>query len=171
MSITTDIFRTWRRPGTVMREKLAEGPREEKALIVLFSACLLLFVAQWPRLSREAFLAQEAARAAGTPLDQVPGIQALLGINFFVYLFVLPLIFYAVAALSALVIRLAGGRIGPYAARISLFWALLCTGPLMLFQGLLAGFKGPGMPLTVVGLLIAALFIWLWVRLLREAMQ
>lgn len=171
MSITTDIFRTWRQPGVVIREKLAHGPREDRALIVLFTACFLFFVAQWPRLSREAFLAREAAVTAGTPLDQVPGIQALMGINFFVFLFVVPLIFYAVAAISALVIRALGQRIDPYPARISLFWALLCTAPLVLFQGLLAGFKGPGPAVTVVGVLIAALFAWLWIRLLRGALQ
>lgn len=171
MSITTEIFRTWRRPGAVIRGKLADGPREDRALIVLFAACLLFFVAQWPRLSREAFLAREAATAAGTPLDQVPGIQALMGINFFVFLFVVPLIFYGVAAISALVIRAFGGRIGAYEARISLFWALLCTGPLLLFQGLLAGFSGPGPAVTLVGILIALAFLWLWVTLLREAKQ
>ncbi|WP_112309136.1 YIP1 family protein [Pseudogemmobacter bohemicus] len=171
MSITTDIFRTWTRPGTVIREKLAGGPREDRALILLFAACLLLFVAQWPRLSREAFLAREAATAAGTPLDQVPGIQALMGINFFVFLFVVPLIFYGIAALSAGVISAFGGRIDPYAARIALFWALLCTAPLMLFQGLLAGFSGPGPAVTVIGVLVALLFLWLWVKLLREAMR
>lgn len=171
MSITTDIFRTWARPGAVIREKLADGPREDRALILLFAACLLLFVAQWPRLSREAFLAREAATAAGTPLDQVPGIQALMGINFFVFLFVVPLFFYGIAAVSALVIRAFGGRIGAYEARVSLFWALLCAAPLMLFQGLLAGFSGPGSSVTVVGILVGLSFLWLWVKLLREAMQ
>lgn len=171
MSITSDIFRTWRRPATVLREKLAEGPREERGLILLFAACLLLFVAQWPRLSREAFVAREAAVQAGTPLDQVPGIQALLGINFFVYLFVLPLIFYGIAAVSSLVIRVFGGRIGAWEARFSLIWALLCTAPLMLFQGLLAGFKGPGTAVMVVGVLVGLAFLWLWVKLLREAMR
>ncbi|WP_283178156.1 hypothetical protein [Gemmobacter sp. 24YEA27] len=41
----------------------------------------------------------------------------------------------------------------------------------MLFQGLLAGFSGPGSSVTVVGILVGLSFLWLWVKLLREAMQ
>lgn len=170
MSITTDIFRTWRQPGAVIRSKLADGPREDRALIVLFAACLLLFVAQWPRLSREAWFARETAIAAGMPLDQVPGIQALMGINFFVFLFVIPLIFYGVAGLSVLIIRMFRGRIGASDARFALFWSLLCIAPLMLFQGLLAGFSGPGLAVSLVGVVIAGLWLWLWTKLLREVM-
>ncbi|VDC31870.1 YIP1 family protein [Pseudogemmobacter humi] len=171
MSVTTDIAQTWRHPGAVLRRKLGDGIREDRALVTLLAACFLFFVAQWPRLSREAYLALTHAEQTGQPLDQVPGLQALMGINLFVFLFVVPLIFYGIAMLSALALRVMGRRISPYAARLSLFWALLCTAPLMLFQGLLAGFRGPGAAVNVVGGLIALAFLWLWFRLLREAMR
>ena len=55
MTITTDILRSWRHPRAVIREKLRAGDREDRALAVLMGASLLLFVAQWPGLSRAAF--------------------------------------------------------------------------------------------------------------------
>lgn len=171
MSATTEIFETWRRPAQVMRRKLDRGVGEEHALILLFAACFLFYVAQWPRLSREAHLGLTHAQEAGLPLEEVPGIQALLGINLFAFLFMVPLIFYAVAALSRLILRLFRAKIDPLAARIALFQALLCTAPLMLFQGLLAGFSGPGLSVTAVGVGIALAFLWLWSQLLREAMR
>ena len=81
MSATTEIFETWRRPAQVIRRKLDRGVGEEHALIILFAACLLFYVAQWPRIAREAHLGQQAAVEAGTPLAEVPTLQALLGIN------------------------------------------------------------------------------------------
>ncbi|MGA0542820.1 YIP1 family protein [Neotabrizicola sp. VNH66] len=169
MAVTTDILKTWRRPGAVFRPRLAQAT-EPGALAVLMGACFLIFVSQWPALSRQAYLAQIAAEQVGTPPDQVPQLQALIGINLFVLMFMAPLIFYAIAWLSGVVLRAFGRPVAPLGARMALFWALLATAPLMLFQGLIAGFVGPGPALTVVGFLVLLAFLWLWQRLLREAM-
>lgn len=169
MAVTTDILKTWRRPGAVFRPRLATAT-EGGALAILMGACFLFFVAQWPGLSRQAHLARIAAEEAGTPMDQVPELQALMGINLFVLLFMVPLIFYAIAWLSVPVLRLFGRTVAPLSARMALFWALLATAPLMLFQGLVAGFVGPGTALTAVGVAVLLAFLWLWQRLLREAM-
>lgn len=168
MAVTTDILQTWRRPTEVFRRRLSDAT-EGGALAILLGACFLFFVAQWPALSRQAHLGRIAAEQAGTPPEDVPGLQALIGINLFALLFMAPLIFYALAALSGLVLRLFRRRIDPLAARMALFWALLATAPLMLFQGLISGFIGAGTPLTVVGVLVLLAFLWLWTRLLREA--
>jgi hypothetical protein len=84
-------------------------------------------------------------------------------------LFLLPPIAYAVAALSHLVARAFGGTGSFFSARLALFWALLAVSPLMLLQGLVRGFIGPGPALTLVGLAVLATFLVLWVTSLIES--
>lgn len=169
MAITTDILATWRHPSIVYRRQVQDGPREDRALVILLVACLLLFVAQWPRLSRQAYESLEAAKASGAPLDQVPSLQALMGITLFTLLFMAPVIFYALAGLSILILRAFRQPVSGYNARMALFWALLATAPFFLFHGLLSGFLGPVTSVTIVGGIVAVLFLGLWMRLLREA--
>ena len=106
---------------------------------------------------------------AGTPLDQVPSLQALMGARLLALVFIAPLVFYALAAASHLVARLFGGRGTGFGARMALFWALFCTTPAILLQGLVGGFLGAGAAATVVGLMVLALFLYLWVNMLIEA--
>jgi hypothetical protein len=131
-------------------------PREDRALVTLMLACGLIFVAQWPRLSREAFLGEQELNAllAG----------ALMG-----WLFIAPLALYALAALSHLVARLMGGQGSWYGARMALFWALLAAAPLWLLWGLVAGFIGPGPALDLTGIVAFGAFLLIWVFGLRAA--
>lgn len=169
MPVVPDILASWRRPRAVIARKLAEGPREDRAIVTVMGACALIFVSQWPGLAREAHLTQIAAEAAGTPLDQVPSLQALMGSRLFALIFIAPLVFYVLAAISHLVARLFGGKGTGYGARLALFWALLCTTPVMLFNGLVAGFIGDGTAATVVGLGVFGGFLYLWINMLIEA--
>lgn len=169
MPVVPDILASWRRPRAVIARKLAAGVREDRAIATLMGACGLIFVAQWPGLAREAHLTRLAAEAAGTPLDQVPTLQALMGARLLALVFIAPLVFYALALLSHGVARLFGGRGSGYGARLALFWALFCTTPAMLLQGLVGGFLGAGPAATVVGLGVLALFVYLWINMLIEA--
>ena len=157
MSVTLDMLRAWRDPRGVLRSRLAQGVREDRALATVMGACFLIFVAQWPRLSREAFV------DPSVPLDARMG-GALLGI-----VFLLPLFLYVLGALSHVVARALGGKGTWFAARLALFWALLATAPAMLFHGLIAGFVGPGAASSGVGLLVLAGFFYLWISMLIEA--
>jgi hypothetical protein len=157
MTVTGDMAATWRRPRQVFRAKLDQGPRDDRALAVLMGACFLVFIAQWPRLSRDATL------DPSVPLD------ARIGGALMATIFILPVLLYALAAVSHVAARALGGRGSPFGARLALFWALLCTAPLMLFQGLVAGLVGPGPGLLAVGVAVAAAFLWLWLTLLTEA--
>lgn len=159
MSVTIDMLRSWRDPRGVLRARLAQGVREDRALATVMGACFLIFVAQWPRLSREAF------EDPTVPLDARMG-GALLGI-----VFLLPLLLYVVAAASHLAARLLGGKGTWFSARLALFWALLATAPAMLFSGLVAGFVGPGAASLIVGLLVLAGFLYLWLNMLIEAQR
>lgn len=152
MGVVPDIARGWRDPAGLAQAKLGKG--EGAALAALMGACGLLFIAQWPRLAREAHLAPDV------PLEARLG-AALLGI-----LFVLPLVFYALAGLSQLVSRAFGLAISGYAARVALFWALLCLSPLLLLHGLAMGFLGQGAAVSLLGLVVLIGFFYLWLRML-----
>jgi hypothetical protein len=169
MAVTTDILQSWRDPRGVLRAKLDEGVNEARALAVVMGACVLIFVAQWPRLAREAHFGRIEAERAGTPPDQVPDLQALIGANLFALIFVVPLLLYGVALILHGLLRLAGGRGAVSATRLALFWALLAVTPAMLFQGLVAGLVGPGPALTATGIAVFGLFAWIVVSMQREA--
>lgn len=156
MPVAQDIAATYRGPRRVVARLLAMGPREDRALALLMGGCALVFIAQWPRLAREAHLAGEALnpRLAG----------ALLG-----WVVIAPLMFYLLAFLSQLIARLIGGRVTGYGARIALFWAFLAAAPVLLLHGLVAGFIGPGAGLSIVGAIWCGVFLWFWLSGLREA--
>ncbi len=157
MPVVPDILRTWRDPRGVIRDRLSAGVREDRALATVMGACALMFVAQWPRLAREAYI------DPSIPLEARLG-GALLGV-----VFLLPLALYLIGALSHLVARDFGGKGTWYAARLSLFWALLAVTPALMFLGLLQGFLGQGGATRAVGGLVLLSFLYLWIRMLIEA--
>ncbi len=156
MSVALDILATYRAPRAVLARRIGTVEREDRALAVLMGGCVMMFVAQWPRLSREAHLDETIsfdARLAG----------ALLG-----WLLLAPLFFYGLAWFTQLVMRLLGKPTTGYQTRMALFWALLAASPLWLLNGLTAGFVGPGAALTIVGLAASAALIVFWVSGLIE---
>ncbi len=156
MPVTADIGATYRGPGRVMERLLQAGQREDRALIYLMGFCGLAFVAQLPGLSRQAHL-------DGVELNALMG-GALLGT-----VFILPLVFYLLAALSHLVARAVGGQGTWYGARLALFWALLASTPLILLHGLVAGLVGDGPAQMAAGALWAVVFLWFWLSCLRRS--
>lgn len=156
MSLSREIVASYRGPGRVVRRLLVSGQREGRALAILMGACVIVFVAQWPRLAREAHLTEQE-------LNPLLG-GALLG-----WVFIAPLFFYALALIVHQISRLFGGRGSGYGARIALFWAFLASTPLILLHGMVAGFIGPGPGLAGVGVLWSAVFLWFWGAGLREA--
>lgn len=156
MSVTTDIAASYGGPGRVMRRLLAAGQREDRALAYLMTACALVFIAQLPRLARE-------AHQTGQELNP------LMGGTLLAWLFIAPLLLYVLAGLSHLIARLLGGRGSWYGARLALFWSLLASTPVILLHGLVAGFLGAGVPLQLVGLLWLAVFGWFWASTLIQA--
>lgn len=156
MAVTTDMMRAWTRPRAVIRARLGQGPREDRALAVLMAACGLIFVAQWPVHARAAHL------------DPAMPLEARLGGALLGSLFLLPLIAYALAGLSHLVARALGGKGQGFGARLALFWALLAVAPVMLLQGLVAGLIGPSPGLIVVQLVAGLGFLWIWLAMLVE---
>jgi hypothetical protein len=149
VGVASDILRAYVAPREVFRVRLGTSPREDRALAVLMAACLLIFVAQWPRLQREAF-------------ESGQEFQMLAGGALLAWLFIVPLASYAMGSLSHLAARLFGGRGTAYGARFALFWALLVASPLWLLWGLVAGFIGPGPQLTLTGVVALVAFVVHW---------
>lgn len=158
MSFTRDMVATYRGPRRVIARHLAIGPREDRALAILMAGCAIIFVAQWPRLAREAHLSGQ-------------DLNPLLGGALMAWIFIMPLVLYALAMLSQLFFKLLRKPIPGYAARMALFWALLASTPLILLQGLVAGFIGAGAALSAVGFLWSVGFFWFWTAGLVTALK
>ena len=156
VSLVPDLAATWRSPATAMRRRIAEAT-EPGALASLMGASALIFVAQWPRLAREAYLAPEV------PLDARIG-GALLG-----WIFIVPLALYVVAAITCGIARLAGGGRNGLAHRTALFWALFASVPAWLLSGLVAGLVGQGAAMALTGALALGTFVVFWVVGLIQA--
>jgi succinate dehydrogenase/fumarate reductase cytochrome b subunit len=156
MSVARDIVATYRGPGTVLGRLVSGPPREDRALAVLMGACVLLFVAQLPALARQSY-------ATGEDLDM------LMGGSLLALIVIAPLLFYALAGLSHLIARLAGGKGTAWQSRMALFWALLAASPLVLLHGLVTGFLGDGPQRTLVGALWFVAFLWFWLSGLIRA--
>ena len=156
MSVVRNILVSYRMPGRVMAGILASGEREDRALAYLMVGCFLMFVARLPVLSRQAYLSGEE-------------FSSLAGGAFVGGVFMAPLLFYGIAALSHVISNVVGGKGTWLRARLALFWSVLVISPMMLFQGIVAGFIGTGGTLTMVGVLIGILFLMIWVGSLRVA--
>ncbi|MBO9472121.1 YIP1 family protein [Shimia sp. R10_1] len=156
MSVTQDIVASYRAPRQVVRRLLAMGEREDRAFAILMAACAVIFVSRWPALARQAHF------------EQIE-LNPLLGGSLFALLFMLPLCAYIIAFVTHLVLKVVGRKQSAFGARISLFWAMIATGPLYLLVGLVEGFMGEGVALTIVGAVWFAVFMWIWISGLIEA--
>lgn len=157
MGLTADIVESWRAPRRVIRRHLDGGAGEGRALVFLMLAMALCFLAQWPRLAREAHFD-----------PQIP-LEARLAGAFFGWLCLAPLALYGLAGLSRIVARALGSGLSWAGARLALFWALLAASPLALLQGLVTGLAGPGTAAAAAGLLFLGILLVLWFAGLAEA--
>ncbi|MBD0866132.1 MAG: YIP1 family protein [Rhodobacteraceae bacterium] len=156
MTVTSDITATYRGPGKVMTRLLKMGQREDRVLIFLMAGCIVIFIAQLPPLARKAHLTGQE-------------LNMLLGGALLAWVTIAPLLLYGIATLTHLIARAIGGKGSWYGARLSLFWSLLASSPLLLLHGLIAGFIGPGPALWGVEVLWFCIFGWFWLATLRRA--
>ncbi|WP_420863422.1 hypothetical protein [Algirhabdus cladophorae] len=150
MPVTTDIVQMYRRPRAVVQRLLSMGQREDRALAILMGACLVTFFAQLPRLARQ---------------NHIEGgsLERAMTYEFLAWMMLWPLMFYGIAALARLIGKVIGGKGTWFSARITLFWALLAATPMMLLNGLVAGFIGASPALNLVGALWAIAFVTFWI--------
>ncbi len=149
------MLATYRGPRKVFARLFSIGPREDRALVILMISCVIVFIAQWPRLSREAFETGQA-------------LNPLLGATLLAWVFIVPLALYVIAFLSQMLMRIIGRKTTGFATRMSLFWALFASTPWLLLHGLVAGFIGQGPALSSVGFVWLGFFLWFWIAGLSQ---
>ncbi|MEM9434023.1 MAG: YIP1 family protein [Pseudomonadota bacterium] len=153
MSTTTAILASYRHPRSTVLAQRDSGAGEERALAWLMAACLLSFVARLPGLAREAHLS-----------GGEPPLEALASGAFVGHVLAAPLFLYGLAAVSHLVMKVFGAQGRFLDARLALFWALLAICPVVLLQGLVVGFIGPGPALTLVSAIAFLGFLFIWIN-------
>jgi len=156
MPVSRDIARMYRMPRKVVGELAAMGPREDRAIAWLMIGCFVFFLAQLPVLQR-------AAVMEGSDFQQT----VIYG--FFVWLMLVPLVFYLIAFIAFGITRALRKGATQYGARLAVFWGWLAATPVALFWGLLVGFNGQDHPGTaIVGGLWLAVLMWFWIAGLIE---
>ena len=150
MSIALDIVRTYRTPREVLRRRIGSTEREDRALAILMGACFLIFVAQWPRLAREAFA------------DDTVELNGLMAGALFGWVIIAPLFFYTLALLVHWALVAFRRASSGYMSRVALFWALLAAAPMWLLSGLLTGFIGETPATSMVAILALGAFLVFW---------
>ncbi len=156
MSVMQDVLKSYRTPREVFQRRLGNEPREDRAIAVLMAACFLVFISQMPVQARIAF-------ETGQELNM------LLASVLLAWVFIMPLVLYALGTISHLIARLFNGRGDAYGARFALFWSLLCATPLWLLWGLVSGFVGPGLQAQITGGLALAALVGFWSVNFRQA--
>lgn len=149
MSLVGNLARTWRRPAQVVHELDGQGLREPQVLFFALLACGLIYVAQWPGLSRAA------------AIDPSVTFEQRMGGALFAVMFLLPLVLYGLAGALQLVLRVFAGPVQGLRVRLALFWALLSVTPLMLLQGGLMAFLGGGPFVTLFGFVVLGCFLYI----------
>lgn len=142
------VMESWWAPRRVVRGLRAIP--DSVLLVVLMLAMLITLIAQAPGLARAAQL------DPSIPLDARMGGAAMGTI------FMMPLLAYAVAGLTGLLIRVTAWRLDPRHARLALFWALLASAPATLLAGMVAGLIGPSPALTLTRSIAGLGFLFIW---------
>jgi hypothetical protein len=142
------VIESWWAPRRVVRG--FSGMPDSVMLAVLMVAMLISLIAQAPANARAAQL------DTSIPMDARMG-GAVMGT-----VFMMPLLAYAVAALTSLGSRLTPYRLDPQDSRLALFWALLAATPATLLAGMVAGLIGPGPALTLTRAIAGMGFLFIW---------
>lgn len=161
MAVTAQILRTYRHPRRVMRGLMASSLRDDRpearGLVYVMLGCLIIAISHVPTL-----ISVEADLVGDAPLE------ARLGIAFFGWLFVAPLLLYGLAMLSHILARVVGGQGTGFAARLALFWTVLTVSPLFLVRALVT-LANDATPVFAVEAAVALAFVVIWSACLIEA--
>ena len=153
-----EIRAAWSDLRGSIRAKRAQGAEESQLLFYVFLASTVGFITGLP---------SAVIQAQG--LTEEGALTGVIFGRFFAAVFIAPLFFYGLAALSRGICRIFGGK-GQYReARLGLFWALVVTIPVMIANGLaVAVLADAPMLLNAVSLALTAVFLWVWAVFIAE---
>ena len=158
MPVAAEVVRAYFEPRRSARRMLMRTDSEGKAFALVFTGCVILFLAQLPDLV-----------GPGASTGTQPSLTALATARVIGALLLAPLVFYAVAGVSGLVARLLGRSIGWRHARVSLFWAVLAVSPAAMLLALARNFLGGSILVDSFPWILMALFLLFWVCGLVES--
>ena len=150
MSVVVKISKTYRRPIQTYSSLFDSGPSEKQNLAYLMGGCLIYFISSWPFQARKSFQ------------DQIP-LEGLISVTLFSALFVAPLGFSLLSITFHLMAKFFGSKVTGVEIRLILFWAFFAITPLMLLEGLVAGFFDMKLQFWIVSVLsfsVLVLFIY-----------
>ncbi len=159
MGLVADIFASFRRPRAVFRARLAAGMSNYQAFGLLMAASAMMFVAQTPRLAREALI------------DPTIPLEARLGATFIGFFAIVPLMAYILSPLVDLLLHLMRRPHHLFTTRASLFWAMVMAAPFWLINGAVIGFMGQGIPAAASSVLALGVFGFFFVLCLSVSAQ
>lgn len=151
MPLADEVFRAYFEPRCSARRMLLRTDSEGKAFVLVFTGCILLFLAQLPDLVGQ-----------GASPGPQPSLTALATARVIGALLFAPLVFYAAAGISGLVARLLGRSIGWRHARVSLFWAVLAVSPAAMLLALVRNFLGGSILVSTFPWILMTLFLLFW---------
>jgi len=102
--------------------------------------------------------------------DAVP-LEGLLAGALFGWVFIAPLLFYALGGILGFVLRLVVPGTEGFDVRLAVFWALLVASPLVLLHGLAMGVIGTGAGVSLTFVIVVAVFMVVLVAGLRVALE
>ena len=152
-----DISQSYRAPSRPFARQLREGVSESRVLAYLMISVAVIFIAQLPRLSREAHF------------DPTVEMDARVGAAILGWLFMMPLALYATSFVVVIIQKILRMEAHAFTTRMALFWSLLVSTPIWLLQGMVAGLIGVGPALTSVNIVLAIVLVVMIASCLRAA--
>jgi len=143
-----------------MRNQMDRGNDEPRLMAYLAFGCFVIFLSFLPRLL--------ATDLSGT--DQ--SIAAGITVWFFSVMFFLPLMLYAVAAISHLIAKAFGAKGSQHNARHAIAWMLVVLSPVLIVKAMLGSvFISLDMPMAidVLNALLAFAILRIWGAFLAES--
>ena len=158
MDTVPDLLKVYVSPRQVARRRLGAPASEGRSLATLFAGCFLLFLSSVPEIIRN-----ESTAAGEIPLAANLSGQLLGSV------FLAPLVFYALAALAVLTLRIFRIQVAWRDSRLVLFWAVLAAAPLALALRTIEAFATQPWLSAMVWPAIFAAFLLFWSAGLKEA--
>ena len=160
MPILSIIIGFYLRPRRIAQDLVWISPSEGRMLVFLVVGCLTFYLSS---LARQPFAGTAALANVSRP--------AMVAANLYSFFALVPLLLYAIAAVSRICLWALGLKVTWSQARLGLFAAFLALTPAELLQTALYGIAPDGMIAHLFSWAELALFLIFWALLLIAAVH